>query len=373
MRVFLFLHIMIKTDFNHKKGIMYGAGLLVILSLVFYFFRNTSLFSIITRPFNIYLQWEINLVTALHQLLGADIYTDGFMVTLKELPAIPFESKYLMKKWLVIIILSFIVSPTSIRKKILSSILFIVYHFLVIAFKISNIILLYKLGFTVLDSESISQSISIFLFLLVIFYWINKNPKILSQIAVFTKTRHIYILKKFKTLIRLLYGFIFVQLLLGIFQFEPWINFIFTTTHHILDFLGYDSVVQPFYLLGENGNIYMAKGCLGIKTTYIFASFIFLTGENLKKISIFAAIGILIVNIANIFRFVFLFIHLQNHGEYLWNMEVHDLFNVMIYVIIFIMWIIWLEWFTDIWPHLKLSKEEKAELQRKKHVHDAIK
>lgn len=361
-----------KMNFNHKKGTIYLAGILVLLSLILYFFRNTSLFSIITKPFDIYLQWEISFVTGIHKLLGAEINSEGFLVYLNELPSIPFESKYLMKKWLVIIILCFIVSPTSKKNKICASLLFIPFHFLVIAFKISNIILLYQLGFTVLDAESISQSISILLFLLVIVYWINKNPKILSLIAMFTKTRHIYILKKFKVLTRLLYGFIFVQLVLGIFQFEPWINFIFSTAHHILDFMGYKSIVEPFYLLGENGNIYMAKGCLGIKTTYIFAAFIFLTGENLRKISIFAAIGILVVNITNILRFVFLFIHLQNHGEYLWNMEVHDLFNVMIYAIIFIMWIIWLEWYTDIWPFLKLSKEEKAELQKRKHIHEAI-
>jgi exosortase/archaeosortase family protein len=363
---------MIKTNFNHKKGIIYIAGILVLFSLVLYFFRNTSLFSIITKPFELYLRWEIKFVVSLHQLFGSGINTDGFLVSLSGLPSIPFESKYLMKKWLVIIILFFIISPTTIKNKIRATLTFIPFHFLVIAFKISNIILLYQLGFTVLDAESISQSISILLFLLIIFYWLSKNPKILSQIAIFTKTRHIYILKKFKVLKRLLYGFIFVQLILGIFQFEPWINFIFTTTHHLLDFMGYNSIVEPFYLLGENGNIYMAKGCLGIKTTYIFASFIFLTGESLKKISFFAAIGIVVVNVSNILRFVFLFIHLQNHGEYLWNMEVHDLFNIMIYSIIFIMWIIWLEWFTDIWPYLKLSKEEKAELQKRKHIHEAM-
>lgn len=361
---------MIKLKLNHKKGIIIGAAILTFLSLVLYFFRETALFHSITKPFDTYLQLVLLLISGIHNLFGGHVRIDGFMVYVEQLPPLPFEIKYLMKKWLILLILFFWISPTTTQKKFIASVLFILYHFAVISLKISNIILLYKINFSLLDAESISQSISILLFFMVIPYWIHKNPKILAKIAVFTNTRHIYILKKFKTLIYIIYGFIIVQLILGIFQFEPWIKIIFTATQHVLHWFGYDSTVEPFYLLGEKGNIYMAKGCLGIKTTYIFTSFVFLTGEKFKPIILYSVIGIIIVNIANVFRFVFLFIHLQNHGQYLWNMEVHDLFNVLLYSLIFLMWIIWLEWFTDIWPHLKLTGEEKAALKKREHNPD---
>jgi exosortase/archaeosortase family protein len=356
---------MIKLKLSHKKGIIIGATLLTFLSLVLYFFRETALFHFITQPFDVYLQLVLLLISGIHNLFGGNIHLNGFLVYVNQLPPLPFEIKYLMKKWLIVLILFFWISPTTIQKKIIASMLFILYHFAVISLKISNIILLYKMNFSLLDAESVSQSISILLFFMVIPYWIHKNPRIMDKIAVATSTRHIYIVKKFRILTYIVYGFISVQLILGIFQFEPWIKIIFTTTQHVLHWFGYDSTVEPFFLIGEKGNIYMAKGCLGIKTTYIFVSFIFLTGEKFKPIILYSVIGIIIVNIVNIFRFVFLFIHIQNHGQYLWNMEVHDLFNVLLYTLIFLMWIIWLEWFTDIWPYLKLTREEKQELKKR--------
>ncbi|MFN8239983.1 MAG: hypothetical protein U0X39_04430 [Bacteroidales bacterium] len=47
----------------------------------------------------------------------------------------------------------------------------------------------------------------------------------------------------------------------------------------------------------------------------------------------------------NILRFVFLFIHIQKHGDYKLAISVHDMYNYITYTFVFILWIIWIEFF----------------------------
>jgi exosortase/archaeosortase family protein len=80
----------------------------------------------------------------------------------------------------------------------------------------------------------------------------------------------------------------------------------------------------------------------------LFAAIVFLTGSTTKTVRwSYILFGLLLINFANILRFVFLFIHLERHGSYMLAMDVHDMYNYIIYAIVFILWVIWFEKFAD--------------------------
>ncbi len=46
-------------------------------------------------------------------------------------------------------------------------------------------------------------------------------------------------------------------------------------------------------------------------------------------------------------RFVMIFIHIQKHGGYFLAIEIHDMYNYIIYSFVFVLWVIWFEKFGD--------------------------
>jgi len=90
----------------------------------------------------------------------------------------------------------------------------------------------------------------------------------------------------------------------------------------------------------------MLKSCLGLNTMLLFASLVFITGENSLKSWIYILSGLVILNITNIMRLVLLFMHIQKHGTYVGLVDYHDLYDYVIYGIVFILWVIWFEKFS---------------------------
>ena len=76
---------------------------------------------------------------------------------------------------------------------------------------------------------------------------------------------------------------------------------------------------------------------------FLFASVVYFTGNQENRGWRFIIFGLFVLNIANIVRIVLVFIHLQNHGDYLLATDVHDLYNYATYTIVFILWVIWFE------------------------------
>lgn len=133
--------------------------------------------------------------------------------------------------------------------------------------------------------------------------------------------------------------------ILGWFDFIPWINFLFVSSQKILTILGYEAEVYVNYLIGEGGSIYMEKGCLGFGTMALFAAIVYLTSNRKRLVWIYMLAGLIFLNFVNILRFVFLFIHLQKNNGYTLAMEVHDMYNLILYSVVFILWVIWFEFF----------------------------
>jgi exosortase/archaeosortase family protein len=344
---------MVSKSPGQKNGIYKILGIMLVLGLIFVLFRRLDIFNFVKIPFESIIKSIVWFDVKIAGL--TDINQDAFKspINLRSGTTLSFDIQYLMKKLFVAFLVIIWITPTRIKRKILASIAIFPLHYLAILVKILLIIFLCNHNFDLVNARSAGMAFLYFVYFLLIKYWISINPDIYLWIGKITRTSTEFIISKVRILAWLISILIIIEILLAIFELGPWIKFLFNTSHQILNLFNYNSIVDGPNLIGENGIVYMAKGCLGIRMTFIFAAFIFLTGENLRKKLIYILAGIVIINIVNILRFVFLFIHLQNHGEYLWKIEVHDMFNVIVYSIVFILWVIWLEWFTDIWAYLR--------------------
>ena len=349
---------MFKIDKGKGKFIVIVL-IVCVLGLLYTIANQNNFFNASFNPFQFYVKlaaasanFILGLFNTAYQVVGTDII-------ISEESKVSFSAKMLELVWLPIILTLVWLTPTSEKRKRYISVISLFGHFVVITLKFASVVLFYNLGTGTYDAMTIGRAISYSLFIAFIWYWFATNNELCTTIAKLVRINSEYLKKKINIIFYILYALIASLVILAIFEFLPWINILFTSAHHILAWLGYNSTVEPFYLIGENVSIFMLKGCLGIKTTFIFCAFVFLTGEELKKRLVFILVGVILINIANLLRFVFLFIHLQHHGEYLWNLEVHDLFNIIIYSLVFVLWVIWIERFSDIWPYLKLKKEQK--------------
>lgn len=300
----------------------------------------------------------IGAVTTILKVTGINDPSQSNYINLSEVISPFLVQEYLMKKVVAVVLLIIWFTPASTRLKVLTTIAILPVHFIAIVLKTLSVAFLFIYGLSQNDAWQTARIFVYLSYLLLLLIWLRHNPAIFDRISEMTKSHRESLERKTKILIRVILIFLGIEFILAVYSFEPWIQFLFTTCKYILNFFHYHSVVDGFYLLGDNGNVYMAKACLGIRATYIFAAFVYLTGKNTRKKVLFILIGVIIINIANILRLVFLFIHLQNHGMYLWKIEVHDMFNILVYSIVFILWVIWLEWYTDIWKNLRNKTKE---------------
>lgn len=342
---------------NKRKIIFYLVLGLLSVIMLFVIFKRLHFFNVINDFFQIFLGFELSLVVKLFNKLGFNYMLNGNIVFINTYNYISFDIQYLLKKWTVFLFLMIWLTPAIFNKKIYASLIVLPLYFFVVTCNLFSIVYLCDLGFSQEDARSLGIAVSVFMYLIFILLWIRRNPEIFTKLARYFKIDLDYIKRKYNVLITFLFLLTAVELILGLFEFRPWITFLFTTSQKIINLYHYNSIVESFYLLGDWGNIYMAKGCLGIRTMFLFAMFIFLTGENVKRKILFISIGVILINIANILRFVYLFIFIQNHNVSELRYDIHDVFNVVVYAIVFVLIIIWLEWFTDIWPYIKTKSK----------------
>jgi exosortase/archaeosortase family protein len=202
-------------------------------------------------------------------------------------------------------------------------------------------------------------------------YWVSRTPGVMMIVTSFVvwvllfrediyrglakfKVDTEFIDRKLPDIFVVIYVYAFIgNFLLGWYDYEGWINFLFQSSQSLLALLNYESIVYNTYLLGENGSIYMEKGCLGFGTMMLFAAVVYLTSEKGPARWVYIFAGLVFLNIINITRFVFLFIHIQKNHGYAMAMDVHDMYNLILYGVVFVLWVIWFEFFA-----LKTTRKE---------------
>lgn len=259
------------------------------------------------------------------------------------------ENGMLLKKWTILLLVLFWLTPTKVKSKLTFTfiLILILLIFLPIGFAINA-------NYSLYDNELIAayrvgRGLPILAFVTLLLLWIKKNaPFFLGLLKHIPFLYEIYLSKKKSIILLLYFSLILKTFITGAFAFEAWVNLIFNISQFFINLLGYDVHVQPFYLYGHNIVIFMNKSCLGFMTMLVFASVVWLTGRNDKTTWFYIFFGFIILNIANVIRFVLLYIYLYKHGEYLLSIDIHDIYTAGIYLIVLLLWLLWFEKYSNL-------------------------
>jgi exosortase/archaeosortase family protein len=345
---------------NHKKVRNYLFVLIFVL-IVFLFYsiiksKLTFLINLYDRILVLYLSNLLSGACNILKLLHFPVSADLNQVFLNGKVLFEIDNSFLSKKWFVVTLLIIWITPSDVRSRILYSLISIPLNYILNIFQLFIVFFFYDGSKSIVDLKLIGYTIVWLGYISFVIFWLKKNKELIFSILSKYNYNIDFIKKKSGLAIVLLFIAVFINnFLVGYLDFKYWIIAIFNTSKYILSLMGYDAIVDDVYLIGENGTIYMAKFCLGIQTTIIFTLFILLTGQNLKKQIFYVLFGIIVINVVNILRFVLLFIHLQKHGEYKLTMDLHDIFNIVVYSVVFVLWIIWLEKYSDVWKYIRTT------------------
>lgn len=107
------------------------------------------------------------------------------------------------------------------------------------------------------------------------------------------------------------------------------------STKHTLDFLGHPSFIRGWVVGIQGGGIKIETPCLGINVCFIFIALVAAFPSKLKwyYILLYIISGLFIIQFFNLLRMIAMVFVVKN--QYHLPIEHHDLFNIIIYLIIF--------------------------------------
>jgi exosortase/archaeosortase family protein len=341
----------LKVISHNRKIYIFVVSILILLLayiVLKFSFPGFDLFSrflsYITRPYllivekfaNIFLRWrESSLSIKNHGISLNDKLIEGF------------TTQIMYKKVTIFYILTLWLTRATSWKKICFTAVYLVLNFLSASFYI--VTAAFSVAGYINNASIILATHGIVFFCMntafLVWYLINKKfwSDNSSNISSITKLLE----RKLLDIIIILYGYSIVTFSLGYFKFRLYISFLLKSSQGILGLLGYDAIVKPYLLIGNNGSISVYRTCLGFMTMFLFAALVYLTDNDLKRGWRYIIFGVLILNLLNILRIVLLFIHIQKHGDYILTTDVHDLYNYIFYFIVFVLWVIWFERLMD--------------------------
>lgn len=340
---------MLKTAFRKNKVIIYSIlSIFLILFLIQFLFLSTDpLFNLKMIISYSYLHLVEGLANIFLFLAGSEVYYYNSNILLDNniihgfQPFIRFE-----KLTLILILFICIVKSPIVQKMIFSVLLFLTHLFF------NSVYIAQGALFTVNNGHAeFFSALSITIWLMttftIIFFWYRKNKEMILERLSSYKI-NVRLIQNDISLISIVYIFIIISsFIIEIFDFKLWIDLLFNSSQYILEIFGYDAIVEDFRLIGEKSIISMTKSCLGFQMMLVFVLMIVLTGERNPYRWIFILAGLIFLNLVNIFRFVFLFMHMETKGAYMLVFEAHGLFNFITYVVVFLLWLLWFEKFAD--------------------------
>jgi exosortase/archaeosortase family protein len=197
-----------------------------------------------------------------------------------------------------------------------------------------------------------------FFFFAYFLWWFSRNKNEINQVLNNSRVKkYTSLFKTREVLWAIFFLFILKYLIVPAFSFSPYIHFLLIITSKIALWFGYPSTIDGHYLVGVSGNLFIAKWCLGFITMYVFSSVVFLTRKTNLSAWIYILTGIFLFHLLNIVRLVILFLYMQKHSDIHLFMDHHDLYNIIIYLLIFALWILWFERYSIIGTKRKPSDE----------------
>jgi exosortase/archaeosortase family protein len=111
---------------------------------------------------------------------------------------------------------------------------------------------------------------------------------------------------------------------------------------YFLAYIGYSPSIAPrHYLRGDNVAVGIGYVCVGVNLMLLFASIIVISGGRIIYQIIFILFGCAAIYLINVMRISLLYIYAA-HGIRIGSfMTVHEIFNFLVYFLVFLMWILW--------------------------------
>ncbi len=290
---------------------------------------------LIERFSNIILSWTGHSIS----ILNHRIYINGQVTESR-------TSLVFLKECIAVLVLIWI-TKASLVKRFVFTLILLISNFLFVSSYL--IVFTYLVSVDPNDTYALAIPYTIgglgILTILLVWYLINKKAvrESLSRYSLLNKLIGHRIPEIF--ILSYVYLIIF-RFVLQYFGSYNWIRFLLWSSHKVLSLMGADLYIEYDMLVGDKGYVYITEGCLGFTTMFIFASFIYLTG-NFKEIKmwVYMLTGLIVLNLANILRVVLIFLKIQNTGSSDKARDLHDLLNFIIYLLVFVLWIIWIEKF----------------------------
>jgi exosortase/archaeosortase family protein len=329
---------------------------IIVLSLVFvyavislFFFDADPLVGMVDRTTDAWLLFQEGMANRLLHWAGSGVQVMHHRVTLDGAGYETVRSGVLMRKWILLLLLITWISPASLWRKLYFSGLVVGLNFVFSPVTIALQAYLSAQGEDLYSHTRISRTAAHLMNITLLFIWLRNHRKDLWNFLSKLRIDSNLIRQKSTSIIILVYVYLLLGYFMpGCFEFTPWVNFLFNVSKKVLSWFNVESLVESQILIGEKGSISMLKSCLGINTMLLFASLVFLTGGNRLTGWVYIISGLIILNIANIMRLVLLFMHIQEHGTYVGGVDYHDLYDYIIYGIVFILWVIWFEKFSPV-------------------------
>ena len=323
------------------------ASLYTALSLLL--FEADPLLGLLESATDACLLFHEGIANKLLHWLGSRVYIDNHLVMLDGTDHETVRSGTLMRKWMALLLLLTWAFPASLNKKLWFSGLILVLNFLMSPLTIALQAYLAGQGLDLYSHTRISRTAAHLMNMTLLFAWLRYRRKELWKFLSSLRLDSDLIRKKSTAIVAVSYVYLILgYFMLGCFEFTPWVNFLFNQSQQILSWFGIESVVESQVLIGDKGSLSMLKSCLGLNTMLLFVALVFIMGENSLTSWIYILSGLLILNAANILRLVLLFMHVQKHGTYGGVMDYHDLYDYIIYGLVFLLWVIWFEKFSRV-------------------------
>lgn len=318
----------------------------IILRLLF--FDSDPILTAVYFIFDYYLLLAERFATLLLDLSGSSIIVKDHLSFLDDKQLKDFSPSVLYEKWVLFLLCFFWLSDTTYRSKLIYTIIIIILDYLFVSVNIALRAYFAQPQFSNNYIIALSMTLGALSMATVLFVWYRRNQESILNSLSRLKIDTDLLKNRFFSVVLITYvAVVTMHFILDSFDFRLWIKFVFTSAQMILGLMGFEAIVEPFLLVGENGSISMAKGCMGYDTMFLFASVVFLTGYGINRL-IYIILGILLLNLANIMRFVLLFIHIQRHGDYVSAMNLHDIYNLFLYAIVFLLWVLWFYKYSDV-------------------------
>lgn len=258
--------------------------------------------------------------------------------------------KYLFNwKWSLFLLIAFWLLQSSQKKKIVYTIFLLFTHFFAV---VSGLIMLGGIGPLLVNSESQSlvrpNAIGAIAFFGLFAIWVKNS---MHEIQLRLKKVNINLILNRKKINEILVVFFLSILLRNIIvpyiDYSAYTSLLLKATKSIVHLFGFQAEINGPFLTGANGGtLFMAKWCLGFLTMFIFAAMVYLTRRDTKTTWIYILLGLIVLHLLNIARLSLLFIFVQYHDDSKLIMDHHDMYNTVVYLVIFILWIVWFEKYT---------------------------